>query len=110
MTDIYVLDGITKIVEDSVGIIYSVSPTTKAIVHKIGNYSKVKEIWEKRQAQYTGMEKILISIGEKYHFLQLPVTPEVSKLHYSNRFEDFMLENNIHPLRIERLSFERQAT
>lgn len=105
MTDIYVLDGMTKITEDSVGIIYSVSPTTKAIIHKIGNYSKVKEVWEKRQAQYTGMEKILANMEERYHFLQLPTTSEVSELHYSNRFENFMIEHNIHPLRTEKLSF-----
>lgn len=105
MTDIYVLDGITKIIEDKVGIIYSVSPTTRAIVHKIGNYSKVNEVWEKRRAQYTGMEKILVTMEERYYFLQLPTTSEVSELHCSNRFENFMIENNIHPLRIEKLSF-----
>lgn len=104
-SDIYVLDGMTKIIENSVGIIYSVSPTTRAMVHKIGNYSKIKEVWDKRQAQYTGMEKILENMGEQYHFLQLPTTPEVSKLHYSNRFENFILENNIHPIRTERLQF-----
>lgn len=107
MRDIYVLDGMTKIVENRVGIIYSVSPITRAIVHKIGNYSKVKEVWDKRRAQYTGMEKILASMEEQYHLLQLPTTPEVSELHYSNYFENFMLKNNIHPIRTERLLFER---
>lgn len=105
MTDIYVLDGMTKIVEDSVGIIYSVSPTTKAIVHKIGNYSKIKEVWEMKRAQYRGMEQILASMGEQYHLLEVPATQEVSEFHYSNRFENFMIENNIHPIRTEKLSF-----
>jgi hypothetical protein len=109
MTDIYVLDGMTKIIEDKVGIIYAISLDTPAIVHKIGNYSKVKKVWEKRREQYKQLEDTLRDFGQQYHFLQLPTTPEVSELHNSNFLESFMLENNIHPLRTEKLPFEQQA-
>ena len=107
--DIYVLDGMTKIIEGKVGIIYSISPDTPAIIHKIGNYSKVREIWDKRREQYKHMERLLGDFEEVYCFLELPTTSDVSELHNSNFFERFMLENNIHPLRTESLSFDRQA-
>ena len=110
MTDIYVLGSMTKIIEDRIGIIYSVSPDTRAIVHKIGNCSKVKEVWDTRQEQYKYMEKLLGDLDVRYCFIEFPATTEISELHAVGSLEHFMLKNNIHPLRKERLPFERQAT
>lgn len=99
-----ILDNTLEVIEEKIGIIYSVSPGTEAMLHKIGNLSQVRKVWDKSRPRYKLIEKTLSDLEEHFYLLELPVESnkdEILHLHNVSFLERFLIRNSIHPLRKE---------
>lgn len=96
---VIILDGIAEVVEDYAGIIYSVDDNSEAMLHKIGDWSSVEQLWHANAQRYKSIENLLCNLGEKFYLLKVTASdPALPDLHNASRLEQYLIQHNVHPL------------